>query len=118
MIVWYRICYKTDVRWAALTDEAGRGLLVVGMPLLEVSAHHATAQDLAEADHTFELGRRPEVTLNVDFAQSGLGSAACGPGTLPKYQLTASGYRYCFRLRPLSPGSDPVALAKMQFPCP
>ncbi|MBN1247276.1 MAG: DUF4981 domain-containing protein [Anaerolineae bacterium] len=109
---------KTDVRWAALTGKGGQGLLVVGMPLLEVSAHPYTAHDLAAAGHTFELVRCPEVTLNVDLAQCGLGSAACGPGTLPKYQLTASGYRYCFRLRPLGPGSDPVQLAKVQFPCP
>jgi len=109
---------KTDVRWVAMTDKDGRGLLAVGMPLLEVSAHHFTVEDLAEADHTFELKRRPEITLNLDFAQCGIGSAACGPGTLPKYQLTASGYRYCFRLRPLVEGDVPAQLAKVQFPCP
>lgn len=108
---------KTDVRWAALTDEQGNGLLVVGMPLLEVSAHPFTAHDLAKADHTFELERRPTVTLNLDLAQSGLGSEACGPGVLPPYQLTASGYRYCLRLRPLQKGDAPVRLAKQQFPC-
>src|SRR5262249_44857067 len=31
---------KTDVRWAAVTDARGVGLLAVGMPLLNVSAHH------------------------------------------------------------------------------
>jgi beta-galactosidase/beta-glucuronidase len=109
---------KTDVRWTALTGREGRGLLAVGMPWLEVSATHHTAHDIAAAAHTYELKRRPEVILNLDFAQSGLGSAACGPGVLPKYQLTASGYRYCLRLRPLNAGDDPVALAKVQFPCP
>jgi hypothetical protein len=109
---------KTDVRWVAMTDKDGRGLLAVGMPLLEVSAHHFTVEDLAEADHTFELKRRPEIVLNLDFAQCGIGSAACGPGTLPKYQLTASGYRYCFRLRPLVEGDVPAQLAKVQFTCP
>lgn len=109
---------KTDVRWAALTDSAGRGLLVVGMPLLEVSAHHYTAQDLADAQHTSELEWRPEIVLNVDLAQSGLGSEACGPATLPKYRLTAGGYRYCYRLRPLADGDVPGDLAKAQFPCP
>ena len=109
---------KTDVRWTTLTRRDGRGLLAVGMTWLEVSAMHHTAHDLAEAGHTYELKRRPEVILNLDLAQSGLGSASCGPGVLPKYQLTASGYRYCLRLRPLSEGDDPIALAKVQFPCP
>ena len=31
---------KTEVRWAAVTDARGMGLLAVGMPLLNVSAHH------------------------------------------------------------------------------
>ncbi|NED86858.1 hypothetical protein G3I76_43050, partial [Streptomyces sp. SID11233] len=31
---------KTDVRWAALTDRRGRGLLVWGEELLEVNASH------------------------------------------------------------------------------
>jgi hypothetical protein len=109
---------KTDVRWVAMTDDDGRGLLAVGMPLLEASAHHFTAEDLAAADHTFELTRRPEITLNLDMAQSGLGSASCGPGVLPKYQLTATGYRYCLRLRPLAEGDVPVELARSRFPCP
>jgi beta-galactosidase/beta-glucuronidase len=109
---------KTDVRWVALTSgRDGRGLLAVGMPLLEVSAHHATAHDLAGADHTHELAWRPEITLNLDLAQSGLGSASCGPGVLPKYQLTATGYRYCLRLRALKSGDNPDTLARLQFPC-
>jgi hypothetical protein len=87
------------------------------MPLLEVSAHHCTAQDLAEAAHTHELTWRPTITLNLDLAQSGLGSASCGPGVLPKYQLTAQGYRYCLRLRPLKPGDRLDDLARVQFPC-
>jgi beta-galactosidase/beta-glucuronidase len=109
---------KTDVRWAALTGRDGRGLLAIGMPWLEVSAMHYTAQDIAAAGHTYELKRRSEVILNLDFAQSGIGSAACGPGVLPKYELVASGYRYCLRLRPLNAGDDPAALARLRFPCP
>lgn len=108
---------KTDVRWVALTDQRGVGLLVVGMPLLEVSAHHFTAEDLATAGHTYELERRPEITLNLDLAQSGLGSNSCGPGVLPQHELTAKAYRYCLRLRPLGTGEMPGALAKVHFPC-
>jgi len=43
---------KTDVRWVALTDADGRGLLAVGMPHLEVSAHHYRSADLEAAAHT------------------------------------------------------------------
>jgi hypothetical protein len=93
---------KTDVRWAALTDGDGTGLLVVGTPRLEISAHHYTTEDLTQAKHTHKLTRRDAVTVNLDYAQSGLGSASCGPGRLPKYQLKPEPVRYQIRLRPFS----------------
>jgi len=104
---------KTEVRWVALTNSEGLGLLVVGMPLLEVSAHHYTTEDLTAARHTHELKRRDDVTLNLDYAQSGLGSASCGPGRLEKYQLKPEQVRFAVRLRPFSANTDsPMALSK------
>ncbi|MBN2007463.1 MAG: DUF4981 domain-containing protein [Anaerolineae bacterium] len=109
---------KCDVRWATLTDKAGVGLLVVGNPTLQLSAQYFEAHDLAAARHTHELKRRTDVILNLDFAQSGLGSESCGPGVLPQYQLTTPAYRYCLRFRPLTMGDDPVVLSKQWFACP
>jgi len=103
---------KTEVRWVALTDADGAGLLAVGAP--EVSAHHYTAQDLTEAKHTCELHRRDDITLNLDYAQSGLGSAACGPGRRPEYQLKPVETRYRVRLRPFV-NESPIALSKQQL---
>ncbi len=90
---------KTDVRWATFTDAEGAGLRIEGAPTFNVSAHHHTAHDLAEAQHTHELQRRPEITLNVDIAQAGLGTEACGPGVLPQYELTEKTYRGTLHLR-------------------
>lgn len=100
---------KTDVRWVALTNAFGAGILATvhpfadgaPAPLLNVSAQHLTAHDLAAAAHTFELPRREEITLNLDAAQAGVGSEACGPGVLPAYELTARVYRWRMLLRPL-----------------
>ncbi|MFH1006033.1 MAG: glycoside hydrolase family 2 TIM barrel-domain containing protein [Candidatus Latescibacterota bacterium] len=104
---------KTDVRWAALTNADGTGLLVVGMPHLNVSAHPFTARDLTEARHTHELKRRDIITLNLDYAQSGLGNGSCGPGVLPKYLLAPREVFYSLRFRPLWPGTaSPVVLSK------
>ncbi len=36
---------RTDVRWVALTDLRGLGLLAVGMPSMNFSAHHFTTAD-------------------------------------------------------------------------
>jgi beta-galactosidase len=108
---------KTGVRWVALTDPDGIGLLAVGQPTLSVSAHHYTARDLAQARHTHELFPRQDIFLNLDLAQSGLGSESCGPGVLPQYQLGERVYRYRLRLRPLSGGADsPLELSKQVLP--
>jgi beta-galactosidase/beta-glucuronidase len=103
---------KTEVRWAALTDEAGEGLLVYGAPVLEASALHYTAQDLTTAQHTYELRPRAEVILNLDHAQGGLGNGSCGPGVLEQYQLRPQETRFRVRLRPLRRGEELLAAAK------
>jgi hypothetical protein len=83
------------------------------MPLLNVSAHHFTAQDFTGAMHTYELKRRDEVTLNLDHAQSGLGNASCGPGTLPQYLIEPKETTFRLRLRPLSAKTAaPMELSK------
>ncbi|MGC9397792.1 MAG: glycoside hydrolase family 2 TIM barrel-domain containing protein [Anaerolineae bacterium] len=97
---------KTDVRWATFTDAEGAGLRIEGAPTFNVSAHHVTAHDLAAARHIHELKRRPEITLNVDIAQAGLGTEACGPGVLPPYELTAKVYHGVLRLRLIEPGTE------------
>ncbi|MBI2300267.1 MAG: hypothetical protein HYU66_15195 [Armatimonadetes bacterium] len=92
-----------DVRWATLTDDAGFGLRVEADPLLNVSAHPFTLEDLTEARHTYELPRRDLVTLHLDHAVMGLGNGSCGPGVLPQYVLNAEPVRYPLRLAPVGP---------------
>ena len=42
---------RSDVRWAALTDADGMGLLAIGAPLLNVSAWPYTMADLEDTTH-------------------------------------------------------------------
>ncbi len=95
---------KTDVRWAAVTDAAGRGLLMTGTDLLQVSAAHHTAADLYAASHTIDLVRRPELIVNLDLAHCGLGGASCGPGTRDEYLIQPGAHRLTVRIRPVGPG--------------
>jgi len=106
---------KTDVRWATLTASDGAGLLVVGRPVLELSALHFTAADLYAAAHTNELVRRPDITLNLDLAQSGLGGASCGPDTLPEYKIAPGRFDFAFRLRPLGQEEDAAEVARQRL---
>ena len=103
---------KTDVRWAALRDAAGWGLLASADRLLEVSVSHFTADDLYRALHSVELARRPQVYLNLDVRQLGLGSASCGPGVGEGYLLHPAAERFTLLFQPLAPGDDPRSIGR------
>ena len=46
---------RVDVRWMALTDEEGHGLLVLGHSLLGMSAWPYTQEALETATHLYDL---------------------------------------------------------------
>jgi len=106
---------KTDVRWVSLNNSSGLGLLAVGMPLMEVSAHHFTTEDLTKARHTYELKRRKDITLNLDYKQSGLGGGSCGPDTLPKYLIKPEHVCFSVRIRPLLPSESAMEISKQRI---
>jgi len=64
---------KTDVRWVALTNLQGVGLLAVGAPALSVAARHFTKDDMERAGYTFQMQSHPETFLNLDWKQMGVG---------------------------------------------
>jgi hypothetical protein len=92
---------KADVRWVTFTNAHGAGLMVIGLPLLNVSAHHYTAHDLTDARHTYDLHRRDDITVNLDHEVCGLGNTSCGPGVLAPYLVPARECRYSIHLKPL-----------------
>ena len=99
---------KSDVRWATLTGPQGLGLLVVGMPLLNVGASHYSTENLTAAGHTFDLDELDETVLSLDYLQCGLGSNSCGPGPLEKYLIAPVEMDFSLRLRPFDANAHSV----------
>jgi beta-galactosidase len=94
---------KTDVRWMTLTDDAGYGIKVSGMPLLSVSAWPYSMEDLAKAWHPYEIPKRDFITVNIDYKQMGVGGDdSWGARTHPEYTLPAQEYSYRFMIQPLT----------------
>jgi beta-galactosidase len=97
---------KTDVRWVALTNAEGVGLMAIGHPLLSVGASHVTKEDLERAAYSFELPARAEITLNLDLAQMGVGginSWSADAYPMEPYRLPADRrYEYRYRLAPVA----------------
>ncbi|MGE4585763.1 MAG: glycoside hydrolase family 2 TIM barrel-domain containing protein [Mangrovibacterium sp.] len=123
---------KTDVRWAAVTDSAGCGLLFVGAPLLEISAHHNIMEDfeslyrpsekmkggkIPPQRHINDVKPRNLSSVNINFKQMGVGGDnSWGAWTHESYRLTGKHYNYSFRMKALTNGDDPVKLAKQALP--
>ncbi len=115
---------RTDVRWLAVTNDQGLGLLAVGMPLLDFSAHQFIDEDFdpgleKRQRHTYHLQKRGFITLRLDYKQMGVGGdTSWGERARPhpEYRLPAKEYSYSFRLRPFSRKTEtPMALSKQIF---
>ncbi|MBF0409774.1 MAG: DUF4981 domain-containing protein [Candidatus Riflebacteria bacterium] len=108
---------KTDVRWMSLHSDEGTGLLVVGMPLLSMNALPFTTEDIESAKLGYQIPARENITLNIDYAQMGLGGDnSWGLGPHEEYLLRPKHYGYRFRIKPYSTCfDDPVKLAKQNF---
>ena len=88
-----------DVRWLELTDPRDDGIRIdLGQPG-QVSATHLRAADLAAATHDIDVRPVRETIVHLDAAHRGLGTASCGPDTLPGYRLEPGTYRWSWTLR-------------------
>ncbi len=112
---------KTDVRWLALSNGDGVGLMAVGVPHLSASARPFLNHDLdfdptpgsveegrgprerIVMRHTIDVKPRDLVTLNLDYKQRGVGGDNSW-GALPheQYRLKPQGISYSFYLIPFS----------------
>jgi beta-galactosidase len=113
---------KTDVRWASFTNDQGIGLLVLGDPTLNFSAHHFLSQDLdpgprKQQRHTTDIKRRDLILLHLDYQQMGVGGdTSWGARPHPQYSLKAKEYSFRFCLRPFSQKKiNPMDLSKFKF---
>ncbi|MHA1730863.1 MAG: glycoside hydrolase family 2 TIM barrel-domain containing protein, partial [Promethearchaeota archaeon] len=115
---------KTGVRWLALQDDNGSGLLVVSDKVLGAGFHLSasawpyTQERLDEARHVNELFPRDDsITLNIDHKQMGVGGSGCGSLPPTYFRVPPVPLNYGFLLRPYDPAMGPLPLvARTRFP--
>ncbi|GAB3456290.1 glycoside hydrolase family 2 TIM barrel-domain containing protein [Actinophytocola sediminis] len=78
---------RGDVRWATVTDAAGRGLRLTGTSTFGLTLRRWSSTAMAQAKHRNELAPGQAIELAMDVGHHGIGSASCGPGALPRYEL-------------------------------
>ena len=57
-------------------------------------------QQLQEAKHLFELQKENRLYVNLDYKNSGLGSASCGPERMEQYQVYPLPFQYSIYFMP------------------
>lgn len=92
---------RMDVRWMEAANEKGNGLLFTSDSKFQFSATPYTDKNIDEAEHINELNEDGTMTIHLDNAQMGVGTATCGPGVLPAYQLPIKEYQFTFTLQPI-----------------
>ena len=99
--------YRGDVRWVALTDADGKGVLFKGSEPLFVQASHYLWEDLYFARHQLgdERRRAPLVPhdatfLNLDLRQSGFGDFNRNILPMEKYRFEVQHETWTVELTP------------------
>jgi beta-galactosidase len=108
---------KTGVRWAALTDEKGHGLLISSMDApLSIDARHYSTQTMRESDYNFKMERSEDIFLNIDAGQSGVGGInSWGAKPLDKHRLLEKTYNYTYRLLPVTGNVEKALSTRAEF---
>ena len=118
---------KTDVRWMALKNSQGLGLLAVGEKTLNTSAWPYKQSDIdfingkdgsesasglvpVTTKHGAEVPIRDLVTVNIDHKQMGVGGdTSWGRLVHKQYTIPAKDYHYSFTLIPFNKATTNIA---------
>ena len=94
---------RTDVRWAAVTNDEGLGFMVAAEKDMSSSVSRYEDEDMNDVRHMYQVKKSDHIVLNVDQVQRGLGGAACGPAPLDQYTLKkGQTYSHTFRIVPVA----------------
>ena len=92
---------RCDCCWFECTDSSNGQQLridVLRPSTLHISATNFSAADLTAARNEADLIAGDVLTVHVDVAHRGLGTASCGPDVLPPYRIGTGRFEFAYRL--------------------
>jgi len=99
--------YKTGVRWVRFLNQEGKGLMFQGDPEICFGASHYNREDIERSDYAFEMTPAPDIHLNVDYRQMGVGGIdSWSVRALPAepYRIPNRSMTYRYRIIPVGYG--------------
>ena len=112
---------KQEVRWLALTDPEGHGLLFAAPDKMAASAVHFRPEDNYtdrnnRSRHTYQFKTCTTAVVSLDAVTRGLGNASCGPDVRDMYELKAANTAFRFMIIPLAEGVRAAEEARVDMP--
>lgn len=89
---------RESLRELKLTGKDGCGIRIETEGAVAFSALRYTDADLMNAQHMWELQKRPYIVLHLDAQMRGLGNGSCGPLTLESYKIAPMPFNYKLRI--------------------
>jgi beta-galactosidase len=87
------------VRWFELTGNDGHGVRFDLDKPRQVSVTPNRAEELADKTHNVEVRPSGTAVVHIDAAHRGVGTASCGPDTLPQYLVGGGTYTFGWTVR-------------------
>lgn len=113
---------KTDLRWIALTNKDGKGIMAIGAPLLSGSALGFDYKQLYHEGkdkpnkHGDEIKQGDVTSFQIDYKQMGVGGDnSWGAPVHAEYCIPSKTYKYKFILRPINGEQDLNELSKLRI---
>lgn len=79
---------RTDTRSLTVANQRGTGVKFTALSApFTFTTHDYTDAALTKANHEYQLERTDSTVVDIDLAQTGLGSSSCGPEAMEKYKL-------------------------------
>lgn len=95
---------RTDNRWVRMTDSDGDGLQFKMNEWFNFNAHPYSTDNLTKAMYTYQLQEQDGITLNLDYATSGVGCTA--RSILNSYRVYPQAYDREITIKPVFEGNN------------
>lgn len=89
-------CYYVSV-----LNNFSKGLLAYSKNTFSFNCSNYSQEELTEKSHNYKLKQSDFTILCLDYKQSGVGSASCGPNLLEKYKFNEENFEFNFIIKPL-----------------
>lgn len=97
---------RTDVRWAALSDGSGQGVIFVALDGMEFTALPFSQTELAARKYPSDLVKDAQVVVSLDAAVAGVGGTCGQDSTFEEYKLQRTHYSFRYRIQPYNGSVD------------